>query len=338
MEDLFFSRINENIEKTIKLDLKDEKIISELSKDSRIPASKISKIVRLSKEGTSYRIKRLMSNQIICPVPFFDVRQFGYSTYHVFIITGEKESEKEEMIEELKNHKNTKMILEYSDRWDLEWVVVAKNVQEFDDIVTDITKKYYDIIVEKQKFEIIFGLKSTQYPVVSKSHNVLESKKLTNYKLDETNYQLIEELIKNARASICQIAGVLKISPDATIYRIRKMQEEGHIREFSIMPNFSLLDMHLSTLCIDLRTFTHEHEMKFKEYISQKPEIIRAVKVLGDWDLMLHVVTRNVSELYKISKELQKMFSDIIISYQSWGTFKEHYYTPLPRVILENRK
>ena len=36
---------------------------------------------------------------------------------------------------------------------------------------------------------------------------------------------------------------------------------------------------------------------------------------MGNWDLMLHIVTKEVEELHMIVKDIQKNFADIIINY-----------------------
>src|SRR5574343_22463 len=52
-------------ENTIKLDLKDRKILHELDKDCRQPCSKIAKKVGLSTEVVNYRIKKLEEQKVI---------------------------------------------------------------------------------------------------------------------------------------------------------------------------------------------------------------------------------------------------------------------------------
>ena len=58
---------------SVKLDLKDKKILWELDKDSRQPLSKIAKNVRLSKEAVYYRIKNLEKRKIIAEEWSMDV-------------------------------------------------------------------------------------------------------------------------------------------------------------------------------------------------------------------------------------------------------------------------
>lgn len=329
-------RINEALDKKIELDVKNKKILSILSANSRTPISTISKKIRLSKEGTFYRIKKLKEQNVLLKFyPVFDLRDFGYHTYHVFMVIDEVDPErKKELLNHLLEHKNTKSIMEYSDRWDLEWVMVARNVQDFDNILTDITKDFSDIIIEKHKFEIIFGYKSIQFPdPYYKRDVVLKTKKQTEKKIDKLSMEIIKILCEDVRLSTYKVSELIKLSPDAVSYRIKKLYDSGVIRQFSIMPNLSLLGYHWQTMCINLKTLDLNRELKFREYISAKPEIIRAVKVLGDSDLMLHIVTKKVKDWHRIVKDLHRTFVDIIVNYQIWSGYKEHYFTSLPKVV-----
>lgn len=329
-------RINDVPCKLIKIDSRDEKILSLLSEDSRIPLTKISKKIKLSKEGTFYRINRLKKKNVVLKFyPIFDLRNFGYYTYHVFMVINEQDPERrKQLLNHLIEHPNTKGVMEYSDRWDLEWILITKDVQEFDNILISVTKKFYDIIIEKHKFEIIFGYKSIQFPdPYNQGEIILRAKKVLKKDLDETDIKIIRILSEDAKLSTYKISEKIKTSPDTVSYRIKKLHKEGVMRHFSIMPNLSKLGYHMHTMCIDIKTFDLNHEMKFKEYISQRPEIIRAVKVLGDWDLMLNIVVKKTENLHQIVKDIQKNFVDIIINYQIWGAYKEHFFTCLPKII-----
>lgn len=329
-------RIDETIDTTISLDVKDEKILALLSMNARMPLSAIAKDIRLSKEGTFYRIKRLQEKGILLQfLPVVDLRDFGYGTYHVFFVINEANNERrQELMDAFLAHPHTKGLIEYSDRWDFEWILIARHVQEFDAILTDLTKAFTDIIVEKHKFEIITGFKSIQFPQRYVEEKVmLKPKKSFPKHLDAKDYLILSQLADNARASTYALAAAVGFSPDTVRLRIKKLLAQDVIRQFTVLPCLSRLGYHWQTLCIDVKTFDLPHELKFREYISQKPEIIRAVKVLGDWDLMLYIVTKSLSEAHKLIKEIQKTFVDIIVTYQTFGEYKEHYFTSLPSVV-----
>ena len=71
--------------KPVKIDEKDRKILTLLSENSRIPLTKLTKTVKLSRDAVDYRIKRLMDKGVIVRFfPLIDFKKFGYTLYHVF--------------------------------------------------------------------------------------------------------------------------------------------------------------------------------------------------------------------------------------------------------------
>jgi len=327
-------RVDESVHGKIKVDAKDEKILALLAENARMSISDIAKKIHLSKEATFYRIKKLQERNIVLGFyPLFDLEMFGYHTFHVFMVLNETTVErKTAFLAFLIKYPNTKSVMEYSDRWDLEWVIVARNVQEFDSLLTDVTKDFSDMILEKQKFEIIIGQKSSQLPYATEQI-MFKPRARSDKRIDAKQLQLCAVLADDARQPLTALGQKLELDGDTVKYRIKNLCESGVIRQFSILPNLSLLGYHWLTMCIEVKTFDLHHELKFKEYISNKPQIIRAVKTLGNWDLMLHIVAREVVEQHMIVKELQKAFADIIITYQTWGGYKEYFFTCLPSCL-----
>ena len=75
--------------------------------------------------------------------------------------------------------------------------------------------------------------------------------------------------------------------------------------------------------------------MKFKEFVTTQSPIIRAVKVLGPWDLMVTIVDSDIRKFHSVMKEVQANFADILTNYQTLSAYQEHAYDPFPKVIFE---
>lgn len=335
-------RIEEiKIDKKIKLDIKDKKILSILSEESRISLSTIAKKIRLKRDTVNYRINRLIKNNIILGfIPQINLKYFGYETFHVFmVIKTIDEKRKNSLLQELINHPNTKSLMEYHDTWDLEWVLIAKNLLDFDRIIIDVTKNFKDIIIRKDKLTIIKGLKSVQLPGASFKEDKSILKELDYKKkisLDYIDIKILTILSENSRLSSYEISKKIKVSADKVSYRIKKMVNAGIIFNFSVLVNLSALGYHWYTFCINVKTFDISNEMKFKEFIAINEFVLRAVKVLGDFDLLIYITADTNESFHKTFKQIQEQFTDIISDYQTWIAYKEHVYNSLPRVIVKN--
>jgi DNA-binding Lrp family transcriptional regulator len=81
--------------------------------------------------------------------------------------------------------------------------------------------------------------------------------------MKKTEVKLLAELLKNSKKSDREIAKTLGVS-QPTVSRIRtKLQREGVIREYSILPDLTKLGFEL--LAITTASFTVERTEKFKE-------------------------------------------------------------------------
>ena len=354
-------RITEIAEKTkIKLDIKDKKIIALLAEDARMPLALIAKQIALSRDAVDYRIKRLVdSGLIIGFVPVLMLKKFGYYWFHVYLLLDETQKEKQnELIDALKSHPNIRSVMEYSDRWDIEFILIAENAVEFDNIITEIISDKAGIILEKSKLEVIKYYKSIHIPDIfyrQVSENISEYAKhiirnpgtaknigesdlspeetKTLYSLDFKDIQILNILSKNCRISTYKIAEEVNLSADAISYRIKRMLTEGYIEKFTIILNLSMLNYEWYTFAIQIKTLDKENEKKFREFVRNSPYIIRAVKVLGRWDLLLYIVTDNSAAFHHTIKEIKSNFANIINSYQTWSAYKEHTYNHFPKIL-----
>jgi Lrp/AsnC family leucine-responsive transcriptional regulator len=326
--------------KGIKLDLKDRKIMSYLSNNSRISLTQLAKKVGLKRDTVNYRIKRLLENQIILRfVPIIDFDRLGYSIYHAFILLDESDKKRQqEFIKELRNHPNTLWILEYSDRWDLEFTVLAKNLQEFDELITEINSRYSDIVVEKNKYATIktYGISNlprTFYEEITILKEAPFSKELKNLKLDKKDLKILKELSDNARVSTYKIGDKIGLSPDAVNLRIKRMIRNRIIRKFTAIFDLSKLDYFWYTFAVQMKHVDSKTEKIIKELAATHPNIIRVAKTLGTWDLLFNIVAEKPGAFHKTVKEIKNKLAQTIISYQTWLAYKEHYYDSFPDIL-----
>ena len=327
----------------IKLDLKDKKILSMLSENSRKPLNSIAKKVRLSRDAIDYRIKRLVKDGVIMQFfPIINLEKFGYETFHIFFLIDEMDKkQQDEFLLFLKHNQYVKNIIEYNDRWDYEVVLVARSLREFDDVVSQITSRFPQLIFEKEMMQVIKGYNSIHLPLkfYEQSGHKLQEEYISDkdVKIDEIDVKILEILCENCRISSVKIAERVDLTPDAVNYRIKKMIDGNVIRRFTILVNLSALNFHWYTFSLSMKTFTMEHDHKFKQYVITHPYILRAVKTLGVWDFLLYVVADNPRHFHSTVKEIKTYFSEIIRNHQTLLAYVEHLYVPFPKVVrLEN--
>jgi DNA-binding Lrp family transcriptional regulator len=151
-------------------------------------------------------------------------------------------------------------------------------------------------------------------------------------KLDKKDLQILKLLSRDCRKTTYNIGERVGLNADSVAYRIKRMINSNVIRKFTILPNISALEYHWYTYCLRLNSFTLKDDQKVKEFVLQHPSLLRAVKVLGNWDLMLYICSQGPT-FHALVKEIKNTFADIIRSYETWIAYKEHYFNPFPEAV-----
>jgi|TARA_Y100000310_G_C20595264_1_gene770179 DNA-binding Lrp family transcriptional regulator len=329
------------LEKPAKIDVKDKKILSLLSEDARMPFTQLAKAINLSRDATAHRVERMVKEGIILRFfPNINYDKLGHYTFHVFLLIDEMDKqEQDNLIADLKKHPNIISVIEYSDRWDLELVLLAKDLLEFDHVILEIAAKYPHIILEKDKLEIIRRYNSSFVPpLIREKGHEMDAKVVRRAppaKVDSVDLHILRLLAKDCRTSTYEIATELGVSADAVGYRIKNLLREEIIRNFTILVNLSKMKYHWYTFSVEMKMFDTRNEKKFESFLQKHKNIIRSVKTLGGWDLLLYVIVQNPREFHHIVKDLKSTFANVVRNYQTWVAFKEHTYNPMPKA-LEN--
>lgn len=330
-------RITEQKARTIKVDVKDKKILEMLCRDARMPLTQMAKQVQLSRDAINYRINRLEKLGVIQAfIPKINIQKLGYVSFHILLLLDETKREKqEELIKYLQQHTQVKSIMEYTGRWDYEVVIFTKNLIEFDDFVTDLTSKFYDIILEKRVIQHIKTYFSSYLP----SHIDIEQLKnptqiTETVTLDEADKKILGLLSKDCRVSTYTMSTDVQLSPDAISYRIKKLVENEVIGAFTVLVNLTLLNYQLHTYCVQMKTLTKDVEAKLKEFVRNHPNILKAIKTMGPWNLILYIVSDNPETFHRVVHEIKREFAQYIQTYTSWVAYKEHHFTNIPEVLL----
>lgn len=99
--------------------------------------------------------------------------------------------------------------------------------------------------------------------------------------LKKTDLKLLSELMKNCRTSDRELAKRLAVS-QPTISRLRrKLEEEGYIREYTVMPDFAKLGYSIMALTLGKLKHVERGESNTQEELKGWPEIVLLERGLG---------------------------------------------------------
>ncbi len=305
-------KIDEENSEDEKLDKKDMEILHILKNNSRETCQSIAKEVLLSNDAVGYRIKKLEQMKVI----------YGYSIesnnalvkknkYHIFFSLLESDLAKTEKFKQyLLKIKNIENIYFYSNNWDMEITLLARDIYELDALVSDISKHYSNIIIN---YEILGKIKNLSSP---------EKEKELPVKLDNKDLRIMQELSENSRSSVVELAEKVSLNEDTLIYRMKKLVAGGAIKRFVTIINLNKIGLHLYTLLVVMRSFSNQEEKEILDYCKKNENIIYAEKTLGKWNLMIKFVAKDQKDFQKQIFEIKSLLSVYLKDYDILAAYK----------------
>lgn len=124
--------------------------------------------------------------------------------------------------------------------------------------------------------------------------------------LDELDLAILQALQTDGRITNADLARRLTLSPPAVHARLRRLDEQGYIRQYVALLDREKLgyDM-LCFVNISLQLHTRQQVQQFREAIQQIAGVLECHHVTGEYDYLLKVVVRNRKELeYLVMEQL----------------------------------
>jgi len=300
-----------------KIDLKDRKILYELDLDCRKSNSQIGKKIGLGRDVVAYRINKLEEEGIIKNYyTEIDTFRLGYNVFRLYINFQYVTSDiKKEIIKYFVDYKYSWVVATIKSEIDLDVVIWVKDIFEFYRFLDSTLDKYEDYF---EKYSISIYTKASVY---EKSYLLPDLKEkdreIFNIKcgsesveIDETNYNLLNELAVNARVPLVDLADKLGCSSQNVNYRIKNLIKSGVIKAFRV--NLDLLQLDLHSYKVDIYLKDHKLKKPICEYLNKKPYLEFINFALGWADLEPEFVVKNFDELLKILDEINSNFSGTI--------------------------
>jgi len=326
----------------LKLDLKDRKILTILDINARTPLSKIASEVGLSKQVVDYRIKRLIEKGVITGFTIrCDLTKLGYSTFGVYLrLRNLTEQREKEIIDIIVKHPFTKWMVVCEGRWEMAFVLAAKNMLEFESRLEDVLAAIGDN-VEKYETASLFNinefylnLQETKEPSLTKPVLNEFAAEKEQEKIDSTDISILDELQSNSRTNPVAIAAKLKISTDIVRYRIKSLINKKIIRAFHTQINFAALGYSWYQLILELRGCSGTYEKELLNKIKQIPHISHIVRCMGPWDFELNIQAENNHEFRRILLKLREKLEGLINSYDTTIVFGKYKSKNIPEGII----
>lgn len=154
------------------------------------------------------------------------------------------------------------------------------------------------------------------------------------FKLDSKDKKIIEQLQKNCRQTIAEIAKLTKLPRDLVVYRIKKLEQNKVIRQHHTMLNPSRLGYPLYVYvffsCYNLKP---DEEIKFIDYLRFNKNIIYIAKNSGEFDFTIGVCSKDYSEFDNLLRQIRQKFPDAIKDIKVTPIIQEYKFDHMADLI-----
>ncbi|MFT4326344.1 MAG: Lrp/AsnC family transcriptional regulator [Candidatus Woesearchaeota archaeon] len=294
------------------MDLKDRKILFELSKNSRISLKQLSKSIGLSESSALYRLERLKKEEILLnTTTIINSYKLGYVGFRVYLSYYNTTIEDEKkLIEWLKNQEETSVIGIINNQDEIGIMSWVKNPLIFQNFCIRLKEQFGKFI---KSLEISPYLGTIYYPrkYLSDNNEYLEIKVLPEEitYCDDLDLEILKILRTNSRVSSLEIANKLEKPAKTIINRIKKLEKTKVISGYGVNININKIGYEYYKLNIVFSENTNYK--KLLEYAKNLKNSVYIDETINEYDFELNVEVKNKEELQNIINNLKSTFGGI---------------------------
>jgi DNA-binding Lrp family transcriptional regulator len=146
------------------------------------------------------------------------------------------------------------------------------------------------------------------------------------YNMDNKDLEILDELMKDSRRSVKDIAKNVGL-PRSTVHnRIQKMIETKVIKKFTVIPDYKKIGKEITAFTLINYRLGEKFSLKeLEQKIAAIPEVSEAHTLSGNWDMLIKTRVSNIEDIHKlVNDRISCMKSvDRISTHFSLGTIKE---------------
>jgi len=321
----------------------ERQVLNKLEINSRTPFSSIGKQLGKSQQQISYTVNSLIKRNILQGFySLIDYSTLDVLSFRVYFRVSYISKEKfDELIDFLIKDSHTSWVQICGGRYDLICTFFTSNPSQFNKTLKQIIEKFpvqlQDYLVLTTIVTRFFGKKHL-FKDFSNLNEVIVGGDRLPEEIDEVDLQILDMIAEDSRKSSVDIANKLSLTAKTIIDRINKLRKRNILLGFKPFLNPRNMGYTPRLLLIKYHNFSLEMENKLIMYLKAHPDVVSAVKTLGEWDIEIEIETQNLEELRRVEMEIRQRFALLIQQVESitlYQAYKKNYF---PKFLVENLK
>lgn len=117
--------------------------------------------------------------------------------------------------------------------------------------------------------------------------------------LDKTDIEILKLLQQNAKMTVREIAQKIHLSPTPVHARIKRLEENGVIKQYVAVLDAKKVNKGLTVICyVSLKEHNKQSGIKFINTINKLDSVTACYNISGEFDFMLKVVAKDMEDYY----------------------------------------
>jgi len=134
---------------------------------------------------------------------------------------------------------------------------------------------------------------------MAKTTAAKEEMTTNNFTIDKMDMAILKLLQQNARITVKEIAAAVHLSTTPVHERIKRMEQNGVIKQYATLVDFTKVKRGLKVICyVSLKEHSKNSGLKFIKAINDLHEVIECYNISGEFDFMLKVVCEDMNSYY----------------------------------------
>ncbi|MCK5624637.1 AsnC family transcriptional regulator [Candidatus Pacearchaeota archaeon] len=320
------------------MDKKDEKILMELTLNSKLPLNRLAKKVGISREVATYRLNKLIKEKMILGFyTVIDTEVLDFSRYGCFFeLKGISQEKEKEFMNYLLKHEFVSYMGPVIGKWNIIFDIFAKDNGHLQKILNEITNKIGNHL---EKYSIIIMENTLEnFPIkIFGSKKEIEYKKAEKKELDKTDLKILELLSNNSRVEYSELSKKLNMTANAIKYRIKNLERLGIIKGYTLSVDKHKLGYEFYNLQLKIKE--NRKQEKLQIFLRNNKHAIYLYKYLGNenWDLDIGLIIKDSFELRDFILELRKNFGETIKIHDLYLVVEEIKGDYAPSGVFKNK-
>ncbi|MBN2330601.1 MAG: Lrp/AsnC family transcriptional regulator [Candidatus Aenigmarchaeota archaeon] len=316
----------------------ENRVLSGLELDARVPFSKLGRRIRKSQQQVSYTANALIGKGVIngfyAIVDYSKLNVLDFRVY--FKLSYISKDKYEELMNYLVSDPFTSWVAACGGSYDLICTFFARNPSQFNKnlrrVMASFPRQLENYTVLTTIVNRKFGMK---YLMSRPKPEMIFGGDREPEEVDITDLSILDELSMDGRKSSVEIGEKLSLTPKTVIDRMKKLTERKILLGFDQLVDPRRMGYIPALLIIKYHNITPELDPEMTLYLRNHPNITWIAKTIGEWDIEVSIHARDEMELRNIEMDIRQRFANLIQKTESIPIYRNYKKNYFPRFLLE---